>query len=256
MATFKRINSGRGHWYKLDDRKLDGVTWAISNGVPKGALVSWAARMVAEFLADRPQLVTELDREELIDLCKGAPYRERDAAANRGTEVHGIAERLARGEEVDVPAELQGHIEAYLQFREDWQPTDEILEFSGYHTEHLYAGTGDLIATLVDGSRWLLDIKTNRSGPFGEVALQLAAYRNFTRIVVNGEERSMEPVDRVGVIWLRADGYDLVPFDTGPDDRGVDAFRAFLYVLEVARWTQGHMGQVKGDALMPLEVAS
>jgi hypothetical protein len=56
------------------------------------------------------------------------------------------------------------------------------VEFSVASYRYGYAGTGDLIAWLtVPGasvpSSWLLDVKTNRSGIYGETALQLAAYR-------------------------------------------------------------------------------
>ena len=48
VADFRRRNYGRGHSYYLGDRRLDGVTTLISNGLPKPALVNWAARTAAE----------------------------------------------------------------------------------------------------------------------------------------------------------------------------------------------------------------
>jgi hypothetical protein len=41
----------------------------------------------------------------------------------------------------------------------------------------------------------------------------------------------MPAVDRCGVVWLRADGYDLVPVQAGEDE-----FRVFLYALAIAKW--------------------
>lgn len=275
----KRRNYGRGHGYTLDGKKAPGVTTVIGNGLPKPALMGWAAKTIAEYVADRldqadghvnaDQLVSDLSdlaqskgkpwpeklsRTKVAELLKGIHYEDRDQAAKRGTEVHALAEQLARGEEVDVPEPLTGHVDAYLQFLADWQPTDALLEFIVGSTAHHYSGTGDMIATLIDGKRWLLDIKTSRSGPFGEVALQLAGYRYAEWIVIDDDVVPMPPVDRCGVIWVRADGYDLIPFEAGPAQ-----FRTFLYVRQVGDFLadqdpRNDSGRaVKGAALTPTQ---
>lgn len=250
MSGTKRVNRGRGHSYLLDGQKVDGVTTIIGNGMPKPALTAWAAREAATYAADNLQTLANLDREARIDLIKGSPYRDRDKAARRGTEVHSLAERLASGEEVTVPEELVGHVDAYLKFREDWQPAEEIVEFTGANRKHRYMGTGDLICTLDGLGKVLVDVKTTRSGVFGEVALQLAAYRNFEFYLgPRGEELPMPEVEWTGVLWLRADGYDLVPVEAGPE-----MFRAFLYVQQVARFAESTSRTVVGDALSPQAV--
>lgn len=276
-----RRNYGRGHGYTIDGEKVPGVTTIIGNGLPKPALMGWAAKTIAGYVADRldqdgdhvlaDQLIEDLgelarskgkpwpdklSRTKVAELLKGIHYEDRDQAAKRGTEVHALAERLALGEEVEVPEPLTGHVDAYLQFLDDWQPTDAILEFTVGSTQHRYSGTGDMIATLVDGDRWLLDIKTSRSGPFGEVALQLAGYRYAEWIVdEGGDAQPMPEVDRCGVIWVRADGYDLIPFTAGPAE-----FRQFLYVRQVGDWLadqdprSGSDRQAKGAAITPADV--
>src|SRR5690606_35587926 len=97
VGVTKRIDTARSHWYKLDGEKVDGVTTVISNGIPKPALTNWAAKQAATFAADNLDTLTALDREARIDLVKGSPWRDRDAAARRGTEVHGLAERIVNG---------------------------------------------------------------------------------------------------------------------------------------------------------------
>lgn len=277
LPEIKRRNYGRGHGYTLDGRKVPGVTTIISAGLPKPALMGWAAKTIAEYVADRldqaddhvvaDQLVSDLEalarakskpwpdklsRTKVAELLKGVHFEDRDQAANRGTAVHNIAEQLAHGEEVEVPEPLVGHVDSYLQFLADWQPTDALIEFVVGSRTHQYSGTGDMIATLIDGKRWLLDIKTSRSGPFGEVALQLAGYRYAEHCVVDGEVVPMPEVERCGVIWVRADGYDLIPFEAGPNE-----FRQFLYVRQVGDWLaaqdpRSDSGQqVKGAALTP-----
>jgi len=241
----RRVDTARGHSYRLDGRAVDGVTTILSKGVPKPALPNWAARECATFAADNLDLLHNLDRDARIDLVKGAPWRDRDKAARRGIEVHHLCEALARGEEVDVPEELAGHIDAYLRFAAEWAPHDELLELTVLNRSHLYMGTLDLVATLRDGQRWLVDIKTTRSGVYGETALQLAAYRYAEAYLdADGGEQPMPPVDACGVLWLRGDGYDLYPVDAGGA-----TFRAFLYVAQVATYCDVTSKQVVGDAL-------
>lgn len=232
----KRIDGGRGHWYKLDGEKVDGVTTVLSNGIPKPALKAWGGRMVATFavnnLATLNDLVSQGEPDAAIDLAKGAPFRDTDKAARRGTEVHGLAERIIRGEEVEVPDELTGHVDAYIDFLDDFGVRPVLVEVVLGNRTHRWMGTLDLVADLNDGHRWLLDLKTNRSGIFGEVALQLSAYRNAEFYLDgDGAEQPMPSVDRVGAVWIRADGYDLVPVDAGPA-----TYRYFRHAQRVAHW--------------------
>lgn len=249
MALTKRIDSGRGHWYKLDGEKTTGVTTILSDGVPKPALTHWAAKAVATFAADNLELIGQLDRDARIDLLKGSPYRDRDAAARRGTEVHALGEKLVSGEEVEVPEELAGHVDSYIKFLDEWNVQPEHVELVVGNRKHKYMGSLDLIATLADGQRWLLDIKTTRSGIYSEVALQLAAYRYAEFYTDGTTEQPMPQVDACGAIWVRADGYDLVPVNAGPS-----TFRTFLYVQQVARFAKGE--SLVGDTLNPPKKAA
>lgn len=274
-----RKNHGRGHSYVLDGEKAPGVTTIIGDGVPKPALVTWAAGLVGELVADgitftdghyiadelmerlteisakreRP-LPAKFSRVKVAEALKYLPYAERDAAANKGTVVHRLAQQLAEGEEVAVPDELVGHVDSYLKFRDEWRPVDEIVEFTVVNRKRGYMGSGDLICELEAApelGRCLIDLKTNRSGPFGEVALQLAAYRNGeTMLDENGDEVPMPEIDTCLALWVRADGYDLYPFDAGDD-----VFRTFLYVREVATFATETSRTVKGDALVAPKVA-
>lgn len=246
----RRRNYGNGHGYYLDGDYLTGrgVTTLIGNGYPKGALQYWAAKEVATaavFERDIWEPIFGRSKDAAIEYLKEAPFRDRDAAANRGTEVHRIAERLADGEEVDVPVELEGYVDSYLDFREDWRPVDEVVEAVVINRTHRYMGTADLFATFegwliedpdapggVRPARVLADIKTSRSGIYPETALQIAAYRNaehYIDVEATIPEQPIPVVDRCAAIHIRADGYDLFPINAGPD-----VFRMFLYVAQVA----------------------
>lgn len=246
MSLTKRIDNGRGHSYKLDGQKVDGVTTIIGNGIPKPALINWAAREVATFAADHLDTLTTLKRDERIDLLKGSHYRERDAAARRGTEVHGLAEKLVNGEEVTVPEELMGHVDSYLRFLDEWNPTAILVEAVVGHRTHKWMGTFDLFAE-IDGEPWLLDIKTTRSGIYGDTALQLAAYRHAEFFLASsGQEQPMPWAEKVGAIWVRADGYDIVPVEAGED-----VYRCFRYAQQIAAFTTTHSKEWVGDTIPP-----
>lgn len=241
----RRINRGRGHSYVLDGQPIMGVTTIIKGGLPMPALPQWAARTCAEYVAGRREILTELGDRELVDLVKGAPFRERDAAANRGTEVHKLAERLIRDEEVDVPVELDGHINSYVAFLDAFRMTGALVERPVFSRKYRYGGTLDLLADTSELGRVLIDIKTSGSGVYGEVALQLAAYGHAEFYVDAGlNEVALPEIDSYAVVWVRADGYDVYPIDVTDRD-----FQTFLYVQQVAWWAQHRAGQVIGDAI-------
>lgn len=278
LPALERRQHGRNHSYRLNGEKLPGVTTIIGDGLPKPALLGWAAKTIAEYVADRldqdgehvtaDQLMDDLaeiarskskpwpaklSRTKVAEILKGVHYQDRDQAGNRGTEVHRLAELLTHGEEVEVPEPLTGHVDAYLAFLDEWQPTDVLTEVVVGSAKHRYCGTLDMIATLPGLGRCLVDLKTNRSGPFGEVALQLAAYRYAEVALIDGESVPMPPVDWTGVLWLRADGYDLYPFDAGPEQ-----FRSFLYVQQVGQFLAAQKDRdrsAKHDAITPADVA-
>ena len=273
----RSIRSGAtGHRYELDGEKCPGVTTIIKEAVPMPALVGWAGRTVAEYVMERlakrgddilaDELLADLrafnetrkypeklgapgtfSRIGLTKVLSQVQYAERDAAANRGTEVHTLAQRLSAGEEIEVPEALTGHVDSYLRFLEEWQPTDAILEGVVINRKWRYMGRFDLIATLPRLGRTLLDIKTSRTGPYGEAALQLAAYRYAETILDDDAEVPMPPVESTAILHVRADGYDLYPFEAGEG-----AFRIFLYCKQVAAAIDrdhGFIGNARGEAL-------
>lgn len=245
-AQTARINRGRGHSYLLDGQKVPGVTTVLGKGFPKPALTNWAVKTAASLAVDQWDELADLPVTERLERIKRAPWEDRDAAANRGTEVHRLAEHLAAGEKVDVPDELAGHVESYVRFLDEWDVTPVLLERPVFNRAFSYAGTLDLVADLADGTRRLIDVKTNRSGPFPEVALQLAAYR-FAECYLDEEaEIPMPEVDACAVCWVRADGYELVPVTAGETQ-----LRMFRYVAMVAGFIDAPRDAVIGDALAP-----
>src|SRR5262245_542687 len=244
----RRVERGGGHSYFLDGERADGVTYALREGFPKPALINWAANATRDYAVDHWDELGELATSEKIKRLSNARYEDRDAAGNAGTAVHRLVHDLARGVEVDVPEYLTGHVDAYLRFVDEWHVVDRLAEVVVLNRQWRYMGTLDLIADL-DDEPWLLDFKTARSGVFAENGLQLAAYRNAESYIGDGDlEHDLPTVERTGFVWIRSDGYDLIPVEAGPVE-----FRTFLYALELARWRakDGRSADVVGEALEP-----
>lgn len=231
------------HWYEDGNgQKIPGVTSILSAGIPKPALVGWGIRSVAEYAINRWDDLDKIGPADRLKELKGSPYAERDAAANRGTEVHALAEQLVNGIEVDVPDALAGHVESYVKFLDDWAPVPVLTEVTVVNYTIGYAGTLDSVLDMA-GQRWLADVKTSK-GVYGETALQCAAYARAEFYVdTDGTERPMIDVDRIACIHVRADGYDLRPlvFDDS-------VFLNFRYAAAVARATNDIKSYV-GEAL-------
>lgn len=248
-APTRRVNRGRGHHYFLDGEPTSGVTWVLDKGVPKPALVGWAANTTADYATDHWDELADLRPSERNAALRRARWDEKDAAARRGSEVHALAERYIAGESIEPPEELVGHVDAYIDFVETWRPTELLTEAIVGNRLYRYMGTLDMVAGLIDGKVWLLDWKTGGKGIYPEHALQLAAYRRADFYIdPDGNEQPMPKVDAAGCVWLRADGYDLVPLDTGDD-----VFSVFLHAIQVARFTDAPVEAVVGDALLPPE---
>lgn len=230
------------HYVDANGLRITGVTTILDKGMPKPALINWAGNATADYAVDHWDALSELGPAARVKKLRGARYEDRDAAARRGTEVHRLAESLVRGIEVEVPAELAGHVESYVRFLDEWDVQPVLVEATVYHLGYGYAGTLDLVADLADGRRWLLDAKTTRSGVYGETALQLAAYRYAQAYVgPDGTGLPMPEVDATGVVWVRGDGYDLVPVRA--DEDVLVEFRHVARVARVAADCPGYVGE-------------
>lgn len=280
---------GNGHSYFLDGEKVPGVTTILSNGIPKPGLVNWAANTVADAvvngltLARTPDGATRIVADNLVQelldwnesrgsyairvgneklprlalakILASLRYRDTDEASKKGTAVHNLAEKLGRGEEVEVPEHLSGHVDSYLRFLDEWDPQGALLERVVVNRRWRYMGKLDLIADFERYGRGLLDVKTSRSGVYAETALQLAGYR-YAETMLDGEtEVPMPEVDWCGVVWVRADGYDVYRMDVTPA-----TFRTFLYAKQVGEWLdfkEGPAATVKSESLeAPRQVAA
>jgi hypothetical protein len=258
------VNRGRGHSYLLDDEKVPGVTRILDQGVPKPALIDWAARQSASYAVDHWAELDAMAPSARLEAIRGARWATLQEAGERGREVHTLGHRYLAGEAVTPPEELAGFVDAYVRFVEEWHVRELAIEVAVFHRAapeegrpFAYGGRFDLLAQLADGYRWLLDFKTSLRGVFMETALQLAGYRYADFYVLAGDvdetgaavEHPMPAIDRAGVVHLRADGsYDLVPLEAGPE-----ALEVFTAAQQVAAFAASDRDEWIGDALRPPE---
>lgn len=259
-----RKNNGRNHWYvdlDANNERVPGVTTIVGNGMPKPALLNWAGEATAEYAVDNWDELAPLPLTERLKKIKGGRYEKRDAASNKGTQVHEMAERLLAGEKVTVPDALVGYVDSCVRFLDDFQVRPVHVEAVVYSETRRHVGTTDLIADVLlpdmpeyqhiprdaDGfSRGLFDWKTSKSGIFGDVALQLTPYRFSEFLILPDDEViDMPSVDFCAGIHVRADGYSFVPLLC---DESV--YRDFLYVMQVARIVDG-LRELVGEPIVP-----
>jgi len=172
-------------------------------------------------------------------------------------------------------------LDRYGDWLDRFQPTWEAAEFTVYSPTYGYAGTCDGVLVIPDGTdtdrlRVICDFKTTRRSitggkrprpkrPYRETVLQLAAYRYaefaagwaprrwsyYSRryyLLSAGERAVAVPVPEVDgavCILVTPDWCEAFPMRA---DRA--AFDAFLYVLEVARWTRQTSYGAVGDPLI------
>lgn len=253
------VATKRGRYYRHPlhpDVQYLSVTNALSV-INKPALVTWAARLVAEEAMDQlPALVRQArtDRAGAIAALKGQPYAKRDAAADLGSRIHAMAEAHTLDQPHPITNDLTPFLAQYLAFLGDFRPEFEASEITVAHNGHRYAGTLDAIAT-IGGARYIIDYKTSSTRPVGsaypEYALQLAAYRHAEVVwLPDGTETPMPDVQAAAVLNLRPDGYALIPVRTDQD-----TFGAFLHALELGTFLNEQGDDVIGQPMTPPPVA-
>jgi hypothetical protein len=239
-----------GHVYSFNTGRevfspLPSVTTILRVVDKSGPLIGWARREVAACAVRNLDVLVAMRAEggpnAAVTWLKTIPDYARDKAADRGTQVHLLAEQIVRGGEPEVPEELAGHVASYRRFLREWSPRFVAVEQMVCSLTHGYAGTFDAIADIA-GERWLLDLKSG-NGIYPEAALQLAAYGAAQFIGRPGDPRRyrLPRPTRFGVVHVSADRAELVPMAV---DRST--FATFLRALELWRWTQGPARTVIG----------
>lgn len=282
----KRMKDGKEiHWYSVlgDDGKMHtasgrGVTTLLGNGTPSGGLVTWAANKAADCALDERDIwepLLDRSRDTAYDYIRNASDRDRDEAGGRGSQVHDLAERLSKGEEVEVPELLEGHVDSYIRWVDEWSPDIVATEVVIANFSRWYFGTFDVLyrqrgwfADDPEREALLLgDIKTARSGVREKDALQLTAYSEAEVMglpdkdgwVFGADGGDMDPmpkVDGLVVIHLSSDAYTLHPV---AEELRPRLFAQFIHTIRVAEfhgsgWKEEDKGWSK-DVFVPAPAA-
>ena len=234
VETIKR-NGSRFYVDPVSGAKVPSVT-SIVGCLPKRALQFWRGKMVAECAVEDVGVVADFvskgNPSAAIDHLKRAPDRSSGKAAKTGTDVHGLCEQIAKGNDPGrVHPDLQAFVDHFHRFISDFEPGFLEVEATAWSETYGYAGTLDFIA-MVDGEVVITDIKTGKSGAWPDVALQLSAYANADFLIdAAGERRPLPDIDGAAVLTLRPDGYQLIPVRLGDD-----VFDTFRALIEVSKW--------------------
>ena len=215
---------------------VPGVT-SILNMLPKPFLKPWAAKVVAETAVDQlPEIMALRLRdgvEAAVNHLKGSPDRFTKSAADVGTDVHDMFERMAKGSKLSLlnSDPLAPYANHFNEFLTEFSPEFVMLEETVWSDTHGYAGSFDAIMRV--GSELVIaDWKTTRSGVHEEVALQLAAYKNADYVLKpNGTKIELPQVDGGAVLHVRPEGWALYPVNISDE-----VFAHFLNVKQVFAW--------------------
>lgn len=211
------------HRYRLDGRWVPGVT-TILGVLNKPALTKWAATSVAEYVADHAEAIAHLyeaGRGPMVAALKNTPWQKRDDAADRGTKLHDYAEKLLRGEEVDVDGELAPVIENALRFLDEWRIQPLLIEAPVASREHSYAGKLDFVGRYVNprtgvAGVGIFDWKSAKR-IYAACAFQNAAYGMAEFHGEDGDEHSMADLGITASfgVHIAPDACDCYPLPYG-----------------------------------------
>ena len=216
------------HSYQLGGEKVPSVT-TCTGVLNKPGLVPWAAKLGAMWARDHPELAQRLSPAEWEQQAKRAPTVARDKAGQVGTDLHAAANLLTTtGVAPDVPQDQLALVLQAADFLDSMGVETIASERAVYHDTFRYAGRFDLIGQ-IRSRVWLLDFKTSASGVWPEMALQQSAYRYASHMQADdprADDVPMVPISHVGIVWVRPEGWQLVPLLA---DR--DVWQSFLATI-------------------------
>lgn len=261
----------------------DLVMWSVTTiigALDKPALLYWSAEETAKAAIKNERtwkaMLDEQGESEAVKWLRDARFRRQKglrSATELGTAVHEACEQYAlTGVRPEVDDEVRPFLDRFDEWLDRFQPSYQATEVVVFHPEYGYAGTTDAFLTL-EGVPLICDYKTSRkdvdgqgkpTGPYPEVALQLAAYRH-ARFAAVWRPRRFEKFRRRYYLLSEAEKALAVPVpaveggvcihitpqrcEAYPVRCDETVHEAFLYVLEAARWSFETSKQVVGGPI-------
>jgi hypothetical protein len=236
-----------------DGLPCDSVTTILKGIGSNEGLIKWAGTEAAICAQTERDYIATLTHDEAVRYIGTAHTRKRDSAANRGTDVHTVAEKMLRGQPISkIERDIYG---GYIDALEAWflehKPRPLAIEATCWNLPAGYAGTADVIGR-IRGNRGLavFDWKTSKD-IYSEAAAQLAAYAACP-IYTEGastEPQGMPAITRGYVVRLCDDGrWEMREADL---KAGKQLFDAALAVKKLNRVSAVYKAKkTKGDAGM------
>ena len=223
------------YWRVEDDGtriKIPSVTKVIGI-LDKPALLSWAARITAEYLINLiPDIksgdlvLSPEDAQQLFYKAKAEASRIRDEAADIGTKTHEAIENYLKTKKKPkgLAPEVQKTFNGFLLFAKEMKLGEVIASEKILYSTYGYCGKLDIVAYL-GKKKYIVDVKTSK-GFYREMPLQLSAYHNAFC------EMTGEKTDDIGIGIIRLDKSSGLAFWKDYSDKKEISFKKFLCLLD------------------------
>ena len=202
--------SGKG--YQVSDPEIDQefqlmtrVTTILNRGIPKRELENWKVRQEDSYFSDefRRRLRTNMSYEETVNMAlavkeesKQASIKIRDTAADWGSRIHHLIDRLSYDSSVFVPEEFSHAVDSWYTWISGNNlsiiATEQPLYFYDEETHVRYCGTADLIAMTQDERILIADYKSG-ARIYPTYSLQNSAYSMALKQILSDLDISTQP---------------------------------------------------------------
>ena len=202
--------SGKG--YQVSNPEIDQefqlmtrVTTILDRGIPKRELENWKIRQEDSYFSDefRRRLRTNMSYEETVNMAlavkeesKQASIKIRDTAADWGSRIHHLIDRLSYDSSVFVPEEFSHAVDSWYTWISGNNlsiiATEQPLYFYDEETHVRYCGTADLIAMTQDERILIADYKSG-ARIYPTYSLQNSAYSMALKQILSDLDISTQP---------------------------------------------------------------
>ena len=202
--------SGKG--YQVSNPEIDQefqlmtrVTTILNRGIPKRELENWKVRQEDSYFSDefRRRLRTNMSYEETVKMAlavkkesKQASIKIRDTAADWGSRIHHLIDRLSYDSSVFVPEEFSHAVDSWYTWISGNNlsiiATEQPLYFYDEETHVRYCGTADLIAMTQDERILIADYKSG-ARIYPTYSLQNSAYSMALKQILSDLDISTQP---------------------------------------------------------------
>jgi hypothetical protein len=213
--------------------EVPSITTVLKHAIAKPALISWAAKMAAQYAAENWDELESLPPDVKVERIRYAHAQARDAAADTGDAVHEVIDAWSKGAPCDPPDKTTApFMRQFTDFLFECNPQFLENEVTLWSRKHSYAGTADWIAE-IDGQICLGDNKTGRR-IYEESAIQVSALAGTDFIIrEDGSEEEIPALEKLVVLHVRPRSWKLIPIGYQQEN-----FTAFLAARTLLSWSQ------------------